>query len=110
MFFKQLKMSVAQVYNKIALEFSKTRHYQWKWITDFIDSLIIKESQLNILDIGCGNGRNISAYQNEFIKFKGLDLSHEFVKLSRDQNLDVSLGDMIRISFKGQCIFDHLLS
>lgn len=101
-------MSVAEVYNKIATEFKHTRHYQWKWITDYIDELTLKDSHLEVLDIGCGSGRNILAYRNEFLKIKGLDLSHEFVKICRDQKLDVKLGDMIRIPYKDK-FFDNLL-
>ena len=47
------KISVLNVYNKIAHHFDKTRHYKWVWITNFITSLPINSL---IYDIGCGSG------------------------------------------------------
>ena len=54
---------VKDVYAKIATHFSDTRFNQWPWITEFIEEINNINSQKNILDIGCGNGRIQRKYQ-----------------------------------------------
>ena len=51
-------------YNKIAKEFSYSRVYKWEWITDFIKNINKKNDNFNVLDLGCGNGRNMELYKN----------------------------------------------
>ena len=56
---------VWNVYNKIAFAFSITRANKWDWITSFVTCL---PKGCSILDIGCGNGRNMihkANYGNE---------------------------------------------
>ena len=66
--------NVKNVYSKIASHFDNTRSYSWSWITQFINSN--KEGSL-ILDIGCGNGRNMTNYKYKFI---GIDNCPEFCR------------------------------
>jgi ubiquinone/menaquinone biosynthesis C-methylase UbiE len=82
---------VSEIYNKICHHFNKTRGYQWKWITDFIESF---SKDTLILDIGCGNGRNMIHPDYRFI---GIDNSVEFIKLCISKNLSVKFNDMTHI-------------
>ena len=94
---------VWNVYNKIASAFSITRANKWYWITSFVTSL---PRGCSILDIGCGNGRNM---MDKRYKFKGIDASDEFVKICRQKDLDVVLTDMCSIPFENES-FDHAIS
>jgi ubiquinone/menaquinone biosynthesis C-methylase UbiE len=49
---------VVDVYEKIAKHFDHTRSYVWPAVKRFLDSLSPKIHK-NILEIGCGNGRNM---------------------------------------------------
>ena len=101
-------MSVAHVYNEIAKEFANTRTYQWSWITEYVNEIKSSNKELTLLDIGCGSGRNIEAYSDDLVKIKGIDLSQEFVYMCKKQNMDVVLGNMIRMPFESN-LFDHVM-
>jgi tRNA (uracil-5-)-methyltransferase TRM9 len=110
--------SIADVYNKIATEFKNSRHYSWEWITDFINTYVKNgsnslecdgDNQTKVLDIGCGGGRNIKTYQTNKIKITGIDNSSEFIRLCREDKLDVTLSDMTAIPFPDE-YFDNILS
>lgn len=82
-------MSIQDVYNKIATEFDKTRIAIWPNVRTFLDSLSIGSS---ILDIGCGNGKNM-LYRKD-INCKGCDISTEQVKICQEKGLDVTRSYM----------------
>lgn len=74
--------NVVGVYSKIASHFSDTRVNQWPWITDFITTISKSsrsECPKNILDVGCGNGRNMDGFENCTVY--GLDNCMEFIKI-----------------------------
>ena len=96
--------NVVDVYNKIAREFSNTRSsVKWQWITDFIESLPKKSS---ILDVGCGNGRNMK--YNDY-HFYGIDNSKIFIEICNEQDLNIVKGNMIMIPFSNES-FDHIIN
>lgn len=99
--------TVATTYNKIAKEFKNSRHYNWKWITQFISNINVDNA--SIIDIGCGGGRNIKAYQNDKLNIVGLDNCSEFIKICRNEGLDVVLSDMTNIPHPDEN-FDYILS
>jgi len=94
---------VWNVYNKIAFAFSITRANKWDWITSFVTCL---PKGCSILDIGCGNGRNMI---HKGYNFKGIDASDEFVKICKEKDLDVVLADMCSIPYKSES-FEHAIS
>ncbi len=96
-------MDIAQVYNVIADDFSKTRYKAWPAVADFIDTF--KRNSINA-DIGCGNGKNI-LYRPE-LKFKGMDITPEFVKICNQRNLDVVEGNILSIPFQSN-FFDNVI-
>ena len=63
---------VKEVYEEIAEHFNVRRLNTWDWIDLFINSL--KKGSL-ILDVGCGNGRNMT-YEN--YNFIGIDNCKKF--------------------------------
>ncbi len=95
--------NVKLIYEKIAINFSDKRFSTWNWIDDFIIS-IPKGS--TILDIGCGNGRNMK-YPN--YNFYGIDNCSNFVKLAKQITPNVYLSDMTNLPFDDNT-FDAIIS
>lgn len=93
---------VKNVYETIANNFSSTRFSKWNWITDFV---ISKPLNSNILDIGCGNGRNMLY---EGYNFTGIDNCENFIKICINRGLNVLAGDMTNIPFKDNS-FDYII-
>jgi ubiquinone/menaquinone biosynthesis C-methylase UbiE len=94
---------VYDVYEAIASNFSITRSYEWSWIREFHESL---RKNSNILDIGCGNGRNIEFYRH-LNHIQGIDTSHEFVRICQEKGLSVIQGNMCNMPY-GDETFDAL--
>ncbi len=94
---------VKNIYEQIAKQFSDKRFQQWDWIERFI-KLFLHNSIL--LDIGCGNGRNM---KNNNYKFYGVDNCEQFVKICKDQQLNVQLSDMTKLPFENKS-FDGIIS
>lgn len=93
---------VKNVYEKISKHFSNTRVYTWKWIDNFINS-----QQINsyILDIGCGNGRNMIFANYNFI---GVDNCNGFLDICREKNLNVINANMCNIPIESNS-FDAII-
>ena len=94
---------VTDVYNEIANNFSKTRASKWEWVSDYVEN-IPKGS--NLLDIGCGNGRNMNYDGYHFI---GVDSSKEFVKICKSSGYNAEICDMCYLPFDNES-FDGILS
>jgi len=95
---------VTSVYDQIAQEFDQTRHHLWPAVRNFI-SKIPHEPVIKIADIGCGNGRNMLLYPDNFI---GLDISQTFVKICRQKGLNAHQGSILDIPFESNT-FDYTI-
>lgn len=76
---------VKEVYEVIASQFDNKRYAQWDWIETFLDTF--KPNSL-VYDVGCGPGRNIRP------GMIGVDNCENFIKICKNKNKDVILGDM----------------
>jgi alkylated DNA repair protein alkB family protein 8 len=94
---------VTNVYGKIAPYFNERRVFTWSWIANFINSI---EHNSTILDIGCGNGRNM---QNPKYNFIGLDLCHEFVDMCNKRGMTCMYGDMCNMPIESNSM-DAIIS
>nr|QFG74337.1 MAG: methyltransferase domain protein [Megaviridae environmental sample] len=92
-----------QSYNNIANQFSDKRFKPWDWIDKFITS---KSEGSDILDIGCGNGRNME-YSN--YNFTGVDNCKEFISICTNKNLNAIECDMTSLPFETNS-FDSIIS
>jgi SAM-dependent methyltransferase len=95
---------VTEVYNKIAEEFSRTRHSVWNGCRIFLDELPINSS---LADIGCGNGKNM-LYRKD-LKSTGMDLYESFIEICKSRGLYVIKGDIRSIPFESNS-FDNSIS
>jgi alkylated DNA repair protein alkB family protein 8 len=95
-----------ETYENIADEFSDSRAYIWKCVKDFM-SLIKDKSK--ILEIGCGNGKNIEyILKNKDVNIVGIDTCNKFVDICKDKKLNVILGDALKLQFDNNT-FDYVL-
>jgi ubiquinone/menaquinone biosynthesis C-methylase UbiE len=85
---------IKNIYNNISNDFDKTRYSVWNSVKIFLDSL---ESNSKILELGCGNGKNM-LYRKD-LDFIGIDISIEQVKICNNKNLNVIEGNIINLLF-----------
>lgn len=86
--------TVCDMYNANAHAFSRTRHTPWPITRDFLLSL---PSGIRVLDLGCGNGRNMFV-RNDLV-MTGLELSSALCEIARDKGALVLHGTMTSIPF-----------
>jgi alkylated DNA repair protein alkB family protein 8 len=103
-------------YEAISTEFSETRAYVWQCIKDFT-KLITQNS--NVLEIGCGNGKNIEyILKNVSCNIIGIDTCEKFVDMCRSKELDAQKSSILNLEFEDSkfdfvlciAVFHHLLS
>ncbi len=96
-------LNVKLIYENIATNFSDKRGTNWDWIDNFIKIIPYNSS---ILDIGCGNGRNMK-YPN--YNFYGVDNCCKFVEMAKNISPNVYLSDMTELPFEDN-FFDAIIS
>jgi ubiquinone/menaquinone biosynthesis C-methylase UbiE len=94
-------------YEEIAEQFSETRAYVWQCVKDFTNLITDKS---NILEIGCGNGKNMEyILKTTNVNLIGIDTCKKFVDIcSEDKKLNVILGDALKLHFEDNT-FDYVL-
>lgn len=87
-------LSIEQVYNKISNQFDRTRIRIWGSVKNFLTSI---PAQSSILEIGCGNGKNM-LFRDD-LDFHGIDLSEKQVEICKKKNLNVNVANMTSLPF-----------
>ena len=85
-------ISTKQLYSRICDDFDRSRTKMWACVKRFLGT----SSGKHILDIGCGNGKNMIF---PGITFTGVDFCPEFVDICRKRGLDVVEADMKCLPF-----------
>jgi SAM-dependent methyltransferase len=98
-----MSLSVMEVYDKIATEFDITRVRIWGSVKKFLDNISLDSFNF---DNGCGNGKNM-LYRTE-LKFKGIDISKEQVRICQNKGLDVIESSMTSLPFQDD-EFDNMI-
>jgi SAM-dependent methyltransferase len=94
--------NIKEIYNEIAEDFSSTRYKMWPCVKTFLFKI---DSNKLILDIGCGNGKNMTSNH----KFKGLDISEKLVDICKKKGLDAIQGSMTDIPYE-DIMFDNFIA
>ena len=95
--------NVKSVYENISHKFSGTRQHTWNWIDSFLDSF---DDNSHICDLGCGNGRNMT---KKNLNFLGIDNCSNFIKICKDKGKNVIESDMVDLNIKSNT-FDGVIS
>jgi len=69
---------VAELYDAVFQDI-KVREDEWEWISNHLP----KNKQLNVLDIGCGNGALLKELSSTILKGVGIDLSENILQRAR---------------------------
>lgn len=93
---------VKDQYSIIASDFSKTRYKKWDCVNDFLSNI---DKTDKILELGCGNGKNIYDIKDQSI---GVDICPEFCKICRDKGINVIESNILDIDFPEES-FDYIL-
>ena len=105
-----------ETYETISNEFSETRAYVWQCVKDYT-KLINKNN--DVLEIGCGNGKNIKYILNNVdCKMIGVDTCQNFVDMCKSHNFNVYNNNILNLQFDNSsfdnmlciAVFHHLLS
>jgi tRNA (uracil-5-)-methyltransferase TRM9 len=100
----QEKEFVQDVYELIADEFDSSRFSVWPSVRDYLNSL---EKGAKVLDVGCGNGKNMS-FRDDLDMF-GVDFTQSFVNMCKIRKLNVVQGNCLSLPFEDNH-FDHCFS
>jgi len=95
--------SVENFYKKNANVFSRTRVNPWPATKSFLDGL---KTNSNVLDIGCGNGRNM--FYRDDLNFTGIELSNELCNIVRDRGGNVINCNMTKLDIEDNS-FDTII-
>jgi len=106
---KNLLEHVKSTYNKIADEFSQTRHYSWPEFIFFED--YVKKPGVKILDLGCGNGR-FTKILPKGQKYLGIDISENLIEKAKKLHPEheFKVGDILDLSGLEKEDFDVVIS
>jgi SAM-dependent methyltransferase len=77
------KRGVRTVFDEIAADFARTRQRPWPEIEAFVADVPGGDVAL---DIGCGNGRNVSLLLGTYSRVVGVDFSRELLGIARTDN------------------------
>lgn len=95
---------IKDIYNEIAHDFNRSRVRIWPHVSDFLSSF---SSNSKMLDIGCGNGKNM-LFRND-LDFYGIDISTELVHICHNKNLNVTEASMTNLPFDDN-LFDGIIT
>lgn len=98
------KEYVHNTYQKIAEHFSNTRAYVWKSVKEFLKKV---ESNSIILEVGCGNGKNLN-YRKDCINL-GCDLCKNFCSITNRKGAESLVANNLYLPFTDNSI-DYILS
>lgn len=98
------KTHVYDTYQTISNEFDRSRGYIWSGVSDFLDSL---QSGCRLLEIGCGNGKNL-LYRSDLNSI-GVDFVPNFVDICTKKGLNVLTANALELPFDDNS-FDAVIS
>ena len=89
------KLHVHEVYEKIALHFSGTRHSPWPKVAEFLRNQPVGSL---VADVGCGNGKYLGINDNLFKT--GSDRSFNLASICRERGYSVIVCDILSLPYR----------
>lgn len=97
---------IANQYDKIALRFDTSRTRIWNNVRTFISSTDINNKK-NLLDAGCGNGKNALYALSYNYDVTGIDISLKLLEISKQKGLNVYYKNILDLDLYN--IFDKCI-
>ena len=106
---KYLLDRVNRNYNLIAKDFSRTRSKPWYEVRFLFSDYLFSGDK--VLDLGCGNGRNVVYFNEKLTDYYGVDNSVELINLAKKKypQKNFRVDDALSLSFAGD-FFDKVYS
>lgn len=101
-----IESQVRDFYNNNYKRFDSSRFSIWKAVKDFINDIPPKNV---VLDVGCGNGKNMIYMQNKNITVIGIDFCDKLLNICKEKLLNVKYADVRNIPFENNT-FDYVIS
>ena len=101
----QVYCDTKKLYSEIASEFDLFRTKIWPCVSRFLSTF---DTRFSILDIGCGNGKNMM-YKDKDLQFTGVDFCTNLVDICVKKGLSVVEADMTSLPFPDKS-FDGFIS
>ncbi len=100
-------------YSAIAAHFHETRHYPWPPVAEFSKTI---SSQEKVIDLGCGNGRNIIQLAKKGCSVTGMDTCTQLLEHARKKaagagildRCDFMMGNLLNLPIRNN-YFDAVL-
>lgn len=89
----QHNLYIANQYNIISNEFDNSRVRIWNTVKNFLNSYDI--NHMNLLDAGCGNGKNMIYANTIGYNTIGFDISNNLLDICKKKNLNVYYSDIL---------------
>ncbi len=110
---KELLEIVKSNYEEIAGKYNETRKKHlmplWGVLVDYCQKI---KGGSAVLDVGCGNGRLIEAFDDKQIDYLGVDSSKELLEKAKENHPDKKFvyGDILELGNIPQINFDYVFS
>lgn len=101
-----IESQVRDFYNENFKRFDSSRFSVWKAVKKFVDDI---PENSNILDAGCGNGKNMVYMNSKNINCIGIDFSQQLLQICREKSLNVLESDIRKLPFVDN-EFDFVIS
>ncbi len=93
---------VIDIYNDKCVEFDRARYAIWTEVEEFLSTL---QKGISILEVGCGNGKNMK----EGYTWTGCDASEKLVDICNAKGLNVTMADACNLPYKDES-FDAVMN
>ena len=101
-------INIAYQYDLISTTFDNSRVRIWNTVKEFLNNNNNSSKYLNLLDAGCGNGKNMIYANNNGYISDGFDISKNLLSICKKKNLNVFYKDIL--NFKSSKKYDKILA
>lgn len=88
---------VHDVYQRIAPEFSVTRGYLWEGVRAFLGEMT---SGSLVLEVGCGNGKNLTLEARRDCCYLGCDFTPEFCRIAAHRGVECQMANALQLPYR----------